>query len=102
MNYSPANVTTFLLIGFTVWLIVIGRFKLRLDSNWPLFYYVFVVIFHQSMPGRIHPFVLYASVVCALLLRFEFMGGWFRSVLRTAEIICLLVIIYGLATHLSM
>ena len=89
MRYTPTLVTTAIMLGLTLWLVV-GRFKARADSNWPLFYYLALVAYHQGFVGRLNPGVVYTAVVTALFLRFEFMGGWFNILLRFLELASLL------------
>jgi predicted tellurium resistance membrane protein TerC len=44
-----------------------------------------VVAYHQNLPGRLHPQILFAGVVLALVMRFEFVGGFLAKVFRAAE-----------------
>jgi hypothetical protein len=84
VRYTATNITTFVMIGFSIW-ILFTRFRPKPDPNWPLFYYLAVVAYHQYLPGRLHPHVLFAGVVLALTMRFEFVGGFFAKVFRAAE-----------------
>jgi hypothetical protein len=77
------NVVSAVMLGASVWM-VWGRFTLRLESNWPLVYYLLMVIYNNTYPSRLNPYVLFISVVCGLLLRFEFMG---IKVVRTVQIV---------------
>jgi hypothetical protein len=92
-QYSASNVTIgvmFLMTAFTFF----TRFRFRLDHNWPLVYYLAVVLFHQWVPGSINPWVLYVGVVLALLLRFEFMGGGFLTLMRAIELCVIAFLAY--------
>jgi hypothetical protein len=93
VRYTATNITTFVMIGFTAWL-VFTRFRPKPDPNWPLFYYLAVVAYHQYLPGRLHPQVLFAGVVLALIMRFEFVGGFLGKVFRAAEVLIFLFIGY--------
>jgi len=95
IRYSPFNITSAVALGLTVWLFV-ARFRTRLDSNWPLFYYLGLVIYGHLFPGNLDPAWIYAGVVSALFLRFEFMGGWFLKLIRGVELIVLLYVIHRL------
>jgi hypothetical protein len=97
MRYSASNVTTVLMLLFTLW-IVVTRFRTGSNINWPLIYYFAIGFYHISMPGRINQYVLYVGVVTALLLRFEFIGGYFGYFARAVEVSVLLVITYYLWT----
>ena len=73
IQYTPLTITSVLVMAFTVWMIV-GRFKAVAESNWPLFYYLGIVIYSFIYPGYLDPRVVYAGVLIALFLRFEFNG----------------------------
>ena len=81
------------MLMFTVW-IIITRFRAKPDTNWPLFYYLAVVAFHLSVPGVLNDLILYVGVVSALLLRFEFLGGFLAVVVRILELVCLALLAY--------
>lgn len=85
---SPLNLTTFLLLAFTVGLIVF-RFTRRIDSNWPLVYYLLAALYSKVFVGTLEPGWVYAAVVTALFLRFEFMGGWVTRFFRLVELVIL-------------
>lgn len=85
---SPLNLTTLLLLVFTVGLIVF-RFTRRIDSNWPLVYYLLVALYAKVFVGTLEPEWVYAAVVTALFLRFEFMGGWVTRFFRLVELVIL-------------
>jgi hypothetical protein len=93
VRYTPTNVTTAVMLGLTVWLLI-GRFRARGDSNWPLFYYVMLVAYHQLLPGRLNPYAIYTSVIAALFIRFEFTGGWIGYLLRFIELGILIYLVY--------
>jgi hypothetical protein len=95
VRYTASNVTTAVMLGLTLWL-VIGRFKVRGDSNWPLYYWAALIAYHQGFQGHLNQYALYAGVICALLIRFEFVGGWFRILLRGVELGVLLHVVYQL------
>lgn len=76
------------LLGGTVWL-AISRLRLRLDSNWPLVYYFAAVVYLNLYPLTVNPYVTYVAVICALLLRFEFMSDRLVAMVRILEIIAL-------------
>jgi hypothetical protein len=73
------------MFGFTVYMIV-ARFRMRRDWNGPLIYYLIAVIYHQSMPGRIPPPLLYTGVVAALLIRFEFLPKTLVKIIQAVDL----------------
>lgn len=77
------------MMGFT-FSVLVGRYRLRPDSNLPLIYFLVAFGYYAWFQTEIEPRVLYAGVVNALMLRFEFMKGWLCWTLRVAEI-CVLV-----------
>ena len=99
-EYSAGNVTTGVMVILTVWTVV-SRFRFRPDANWPMVYYLFVVIYHQMSPGRLNPWVIYIGVVSALLLRFEFLGGALLKLLRALEVLVLLALTWSFFTLVS-
>jgi len=87
------NFVTLALIGLTIWIIV-SRFTFKLESNWPLFYYLFVVGYLKAFEGSLDPYLVYVGVVAGLFLRFEFMGGVFLKFVRGTELAVLAYVIY--------
>ncbi len=99
-NSSPFNVSTMLLLAFAC-LVVYVRTKGYGDSNIPLFYYA-VAVYYVIAYGdwtNLPPLLVYASLVLALILRFEFMNAGFRKAITTAECCALAgIMYYNLAT----
>ncbi len=86
MRYSAANITTILMLVFTLSALV-ARFRSRPDTNLPLIYFLVVFGFHFAFPGQLNSHALLAGAVSSLFLRFEFMWGWLRWVLQASETI---------------
>lgn len=99
--YGAENITTALALAITIWMIAV-RIRSRSESNLPLFYYLGVVVFSYLFPGVLEPRWIYAGVVTALFLRFEFMGGWFLKIVRGFEFIVLAYILIRFGTHVVM
>ncbi len=76
---------TFILTAATAW-IGFSRFRMRLDNSWPLFYYLGLVIYLNTYDFVLNPYVVYVAVVCALLLRFEFMNERLVFFVRIIEV----------------
>jgi hypothetical protein len=78
------NIFTLALMGATIW-VMAARIRGRLESNWPLFYYVGVIAYYQSFPRGLDPYWVFVGLVCGTLLRFEFMGGVILTLVRVVE-----------------
>lgn len=88
-------VATFSLLMGATW-IAFMRFRMKPDSSWPLIFYLVLVIYSNQFGQAIPPFVLYLSVVCGLLLRFEFMNERLILFVKVIEVACLVMIAYRL------
>jgi hypothetical protein len=97
VRFGATNITTAVLSGVTVW-VLIARLRGAVETNWPLFYYLGVVAFSTAIPGVLDPAWVYSGVVCALLLRFEFLGGFLLKVVRGIEMVVLLYLLYASVT----
>jgi len=97
MNFNPTpfNVSTALLAAFACWVAFI-RVKGHSDSNIPLFYYgivvYYVVVYGDST--SLPPMLVYATLVFALLLRFEFMNSPVAKAVGLIECCGLAAIVY--------
>ena len=90
------NVITLILIGLTVWVIV-TRTRGKLESNWPLVYYLLVLVYWKAFEGGLNFYCVYAGLASAVFLRFEFMGGIVLTFVRVIEYFFLgYVIVRGL------
>ena len=87
------NFITLMLMGLTVWLGV-SRQRSKLESNWPLLYYVLLVGYLKFFEGSLDPYMVFVGVVSSLFLRFEFMGGWFLKFVRGTELFILAYVVY--------
>jgi hypothetical protein len=95
VRYAASNITTFVLLMLTIWTLVV-RYKSRPDSNWPLIFYLLLVMYHQATPEGLNSFSIYVGVIAALFLRFEFMAGFFRYLFLTVEAAVMFMTMYGL------
>jgi hypothetical protein len=77
------------LFGGSLWL-AFTRLRMRTDNNWPLVYYFAAVVYLNMYPLILNPYVAYVAVICALLLRFEFMSERLIAMVRIIEIIALI------------
>jgi hypothetical protein len=86
---------SFLLTLATAWLAFI-RFQTKPDNSWPLLYYFALVGYLNTYDLVLNPYVVYVAVVCALLLRFEFMNDRIIFLVRIIEVGSLMYIGYCL------
>ncbi len=91
--FTLFNFFTLVLMGLTIWL-GMSRQTTKLENNWPLFYYVYLVGYLKVYEGGLDPYMVYVGVVSALFLRFEFIGGWFLKFVRGTELFILAYVIY--------
>lgn len=61
----------------------------KFDTSWPLFYYAGLVFYTRSFEGEYENYFIFAGILAALFLRFEFLGGLFLKVVRTVELVAL-------------
>lgn len=90
--------STCLLIAMTVGIMYFRYSTTSLDSNWPLVYYAFAVLHLQLYPEGLNQNVVLASILAAMLIRFEFLAGWFLKVVQMSEYLLLMLITYRLFT----
>lgn len=85
---GPLNVTVFAFVMLTGWL-VITRLRKDPEISWPLVYYAILIALANSVDGLFNLNAVYAGVIAALMLRFEFMNKTFTNVVKTVEIVLL-------------
>ncbi len=90
---NAASVTTILMAALALY-VIYTRLKNWLESNVPIFYYVFLVIYMRAVDGSVPLWLSLAGMCCALILRFEFMNEFFIKVVKFIEMAILAVIIY--------
>jgi hypothetical protein len=92
-NASSLNVTEVLVICLAVVAVILVLRK-RYDSNIPLLFYLVLVLFNNISDRGTNPYLLYAGLIVALLLRFEFMGGGVAKLVAFLTTASLSVIIW--------
>ena len=91
-NFSDFFPLIFIILTFWV---MRARFTSRIDTSWPIVYYLFLVIFVRSNEGEFNNYWIFAGIVCALFLRYEFMGGAILKFFRASEFVVHIYIIVG-------
>ena len=64
-----------------------ARFTSPVDTPWPMLYYTVLVIFVRANEGEFNNYYIFFGIICALFLRFEFMGGFILKFFRTGELL---------------
>lgn len=91
------NLTELLVVALAIVAAVLVMRK-RYESNVPLLFYFVLIVFNSFADGLINPYLLYAGLVLALVLRFEFMGGGFVKFVAFGTAATLAIIIYSMVS----
>ncbi|HEU0121121.1 MAG TPA: hypothetical protein VFQ91_11400 [Bryobacteraceae bacterium] len=93
LRFSDLELLALIACGLTTWLLV-GRGRMAPENNWPLVYYLGMVFYQKTGGGFLDANFLYAGVVCAMIIRFEFMSPAVVKLFRFIEGICLVYIVW--------
>jgi hypothetical protein len=85
VRYSPENITTLIMLAFTLW-VISTRFQEKPHKSLPLVYYMAVFLYYRILPDRLNLEILYLGAAVSLLLRFEYVGGLLGKLGRIIEI----------------
>ena len=97
---SLADFVPIFVICLTLWLMR-ARFTSPIDTPWPMFYYFVLVLFVRANEGEFNNYWIFAGVVCALFMRYEFMAGLIAKAFRTGEFVVHLYVLAGCFLMLS-
>jgi hypothetical protein len=92
---TSLDITTLLVVALAA-ISVVFMLRKRYDSNLPLLFYFVALVFSNATDRDVNPYLLYAGLVFALLLRFEFLGqgvARFVMFLSTCSM-CLIIWVY--------
>ena len=93
LRFTDLELLALIVCGFASWLFAV-RGRTPAESNWPLAFYL-VLVFYQKTGGQfLEANFIYAGVVCAMIIRFEFMAHGFVKIFRFIEAICLIYVIW--------
>ena|ERR1051326_4863288 len=97
MDFSATstNITELLVASLAV-IAVVLLLRKRYDSNIPLLFYFFLILFTNLSDRGLHPVLLYAGLIVALLLRFEFMGKGVVRFVAFLTNLTLCIIVYSM------
>lgn len=87
------NITTLLLLSLTVAAVFL-RYRTKLESNWPFFYYGCLAAYADKFDETINFNAVFVAIGLALLLRFEFLGGWVLQAIQYLESLVLFYVIW--------
>jgi hypothetical protein len=93
MRTDALTVTTALIVAFALF-VIYTRFKNWLDSNVPIFFYVILIAYMESVDGTVPLWLMLTAFALGLVLRFEFMNVTFARVVKVFELCALGAIIY--------
>ena len=97
---SLADFVPLFVIGFTLW-VMRARFREAHDISWPLVYYFVLVIFVRAREGEFNNYWIFTGVLAALVLRYEFIGGFVLKAVRLIEFVVLAYVILICLTLLT-
>ena len=90
MKITSLTLCTFILMVLAVGMVLYRYTSKSHDSNWPVVFYALAFGHLQIFEGGLYPNLVYSAFVCGALLRFEFMSGWFLTIIEILEYGCLL------------
>lgn len=97
---SLSDLLPLIVIGLTIW-VMRARFTSPVDTSWPLFYYIVLVVFTRANEGEFNNYWIFAGVICALFMRYEFMAGLILKVFRAGEFVVHLYVIMACLVMLT-
>jgi hypothetical protein len=92
-RFTDLELLALAVCGITGWLFSV-RGKLAAEDNWPLIYYLGMVFYQKTVGSFLEANFIYGGVVCAMMIRFEFMSQTFFKIFRFIEGVCLIYVIW--------
>ena len=90
---SSLNITELLVASLAIVAMVL-LMKKKYDSNLPLLFYFFAVLFTNMSDRSVNPYLMVVGLALALLLRFEFMNPAFTKLVAGLTTAAMGVIVY--------
>jgi hypothetical protein len=87
------NTCSALIFVLTLW-IIRRRFANPPDWNRALYYYLALVLYARGFEGIFRNDIIFAGVVCALFIRFEFLGKHLMNGFRVIEFLVHLYVLW--------
>jgi hypothetical protein len=91
-DYTLSNFIILFLIGATL-LTGCLRFRLSLESNWPLAYYAVLLSYWHGSFDTLDSYWVMAGLICGIVLRFEILGAPVERLFRCLELLVFIYII---------
>jgi len=88
MRLTDSGLLAIVVLALTVWLAYM-RPRISPENSVPLFYYLGLIIYQKAFPDLLTASIVYGGVVCAMLIRFEFMADKVMKFIRGLETIVL-------------
>jgi hypothetical protein len=95
LRLTDAGVLAMALLVATI-ILVYMRPKIPSDSNWPLLYFIGLVVYQKMYEDLMNPYPIFIGVLCAGMIRFEFMNTRFVKYCRWLELLMLTYVIWSL------
>lgn len=89
------SVLAMAVIAITI-LLAYLRPKIPPESNWPLLYFIGLVVYQKLCEDVLSPYPIFIGVVCAGMIRFEFMNLRFLKYFRWLELLMLVLVLWDL------
>lgn len=86
IRFTPFHAITLILMAATL-AMGVTRLMGETETNWPLLYYAALVGYMIKFEGSLDNYWVLAGVICALLLRFEALGGILTKAAKGIELI---------------
>ena len=101
LRLTDFGILTIAVVVITLWIAAI-RSKLPNESNWPLVYWGFMIAYLRWSDDIMNQYVIYAGIMVAMFIRFEFLSQGLIRGLYVIEWICWgYIILAGLGYALS-
>lgn len=93
LRFTDLELLALLVCGIACWLFV-ARGRIAAESNGPLLFYLGMVFYQKTAGQFLDANFIYAGVVCAMMIRFEFMSKGVVKTFRFIEGVCIIYIIW--------
>ena len=98
IRLTDSGALAIIMMVLTIW-IATARWKLPSESNWPLLFFIGLVVYQKMYPEVVDSYPIFIGIVCAGMIRFEFMNPRFVNVVRWVELLMFLYVIWRLLTY---
>lgn len=95
IRLTDSSLLAIVVMAATIW-IAIARRKMSLESNWPLLYFIGLVVYQKMNPDVLDSYPIFMGIVCAGIIRFEFMNLRFAKFVCWVELLIFLYLIWRL------